>query len=141
MLTRSWFLRWSLVALRRAGCVEGYYPYGFGVWSSGVFVPDWLRSKQKPPLFRGRARQPRPNPRSTRLDLISTPVATVAFIIMALFGILTLVGGGVIALLASRRAPDGFEDQEGFHMGRVPSEFRPQQLWLPRKKSGVRRRS
>jgi hypothetical protein len=29
--------------------------------------------------------------------------------------IITLVGGGLVAVLASRKAPDGYEDQEGFH--------------------------
>jgi flagellar basal body-associated protein FliL len=47
-------------------------------------------------------------------------VPTAAIIIMVLLGIAALVGGTVIALLASRNAPDGFEDQEGFHLGRLP---------------------
>jgi len=44
---------------------------------------------------------------------------------MVLIGIAALVGGAVIALLASRSAPDGFEDQEGFHLGRLPPKARP----------------
>ena len=41
---------------------------------------------------------------------------TIAIIILAAFGIAALVGGAVIALLATRSAPDGFEDQDGFHL-------------------------
>ena len=47
-------------------------------------------------------------------------VVTIAIIVLVLVGTAALVGGIVIALLASRSAPDGFEDQEGFHLGRVP---------------------
>jgi hypothetical protein len=47
-------------------------------------------------------------------------VATIAIIIMALLGIVALIGGTLLALLASRNAPDGFEDKEGFHLGRLP---------------------
>jgi hypothetical protein len=49
-----------------------------------------------------------------------TNVVTIAIIVLVLLGMAVLVGGIVIALLASRSAPDGFEDQEGFHLGRVP---------------------
>jgi hypothetical protein len=41
-------------------------------------------------------------------------------IIMVILVVVALVGGGVIAFLASRNAPDGFEDGEGFHVGGVP---------------------
>jgi hypothetical protein len=51
-------------------------------------------------------------------------VLTIAIIVMVLIGVAALVGGLVIALLASRSAPDGFEDQEGFHVGRVPPASR-----------------
>jgi hypothetical protein len=39
---------------------------------------------------------------------------------MLLLGIIALVGGGIIALLASHHAPDGFEDEDGFHVERAP---------------------
>jgi hypothetical protein len=47
-------------------------------------------------------------------------LVTVAIIIVLSLGFAALVGGAVIAVLASRRAPDGFEDQEGFHLGAIP---------------------
>jgi hypothetical protein len=43
---------------------------------------------------------------------------------MLLIIVAALVGGGVIAFLASRSAPDGFEDHEGFHVGRTPPGLR-----------------
>jgi hypothetical protein len=49
-------------------------------------------------------------------------VVSVAILIMVFLGFAALVGGAVIALLASRSAPDGFEDQEGFHLGGVPPD-------------------
>lgn len=51
-----------------------------------------------------------------------TPVLVVTAIIITVLGLLsvTLAGGAIIAVLASRKAPDGFEDDEGFHVGRVP---------------------
>lgn len=44
----------------------------------------------------------------------------VVIIILVVLGIAMLVGGAVIALLATRRAPEGFEDQEGFHARTSP---------------------
>jgi hypothetical protein len=52
-------------------------------------------------------------------------VATIAIIIMALLGIVALIGGTLLALLASRNAPDGFEDKEGFHLGPPPPASPP----------------
>jgi hypothetical protein len=52
-------------------------------------------------------------------------MATIVIIVVVLLGIAALIGGAVIALLASRSAPDGFEDHEGFHVGRVPPSSRP----------------
>jgi hypothetical protein len=52
-------------------------------------------------------------------------VATIAIIIMALLGIVALIGGTLLALLASRNAPDGFEDKEGFHLGPLPPASPP----------------
>ena len=49
-----------------------------------------------------------------------TDVVTITIIVLLMLGTAALVGGIVIALLASRSAPDGFEDKEGFHLGRVP---------------------
>ena len=63
--------------------------------------------------------------RSTVAVSQSVTVGTVAIIVIVLLGIAALIGGAVIALLASRSAPDGFEDQEGFHLGRVPPSSRP----------------
>jgi hypothetical protein len=51
-------------------------------------------------------------------------VTAVAIIIVVLLGIAAMVGGALIALFASRRAPDGFEDQDGFHVGRLPPATR-----------------
>ena len=51
-------------------------------------------------------------------------VLTIAIIVMVLIGVAALLGGLVIVLLASKSAPDGFEDQEGFHHGRVPPAIR-----------------
>ena len=48
----------------------------------------------------------------------------VAITIMVLLGIVAITGGALIALFASRRAPDGFEDQDGFHIGRLPPATR-----------------
>ena len=53
-----------------------------------------------------------------------TNVVTITIIVLILLGLAALAGGIVIALLASRSAPDGFEDQEGFHLGRVPPVHR-----------------
>ena len=53
-----------------------------------------------------------------------TNVVTITIIVLILLGAAALIGGIVIALLASRRAPDGFEDHEGFHLGRVPPSRR-----------------
>ena len=47
-------------------------------------------------------------------------VSTTAMIIMVALGIAALIGGGIIAFLAARRAPDGFEDKEGFHAEKPP---------------------
>jgi hypothetical protein len=47
-------------------------------------------------------------------------VTAVAITIVVLLGIAAMAGGALIALFASRRAPDGFEDQDGFHVGRLP---------------------
>jgi hypothetical protein len=55
---------------------------------------------------------------------IDHAVVTAAIIIMVLLGIAGLIGGGIIVLVASRRAPNGFEDQEGFHVGEVPPSSR-----------------
>ena len=38
-------------------------------------------------------------------------------IIATALGLATIVSGGVIALIAFWRAPDGFEDTEGCHLG------------------------
>ena len=51
-------------------------------------------------------------------------VTTAATIIMFLLGIAATAGGLLIALFASHRAPDGFEDQDGFHVGRLPPATR-----------------
>lgn len=51
-------------------------------------------------------------------------VATVAIIVVVLIGLAALVGGAVIALCATRNAPDGFEDHEGFHLGQIPPAAR-----------------
>jgi hypothetical protein len=48
-------------------------------------------------------------------------VTAVAITILVLLGIAALAGGATIVLFASRRAPDGFEDQDGFHVGQLPS--------------------
>jgi hypothetical protein len=48
-------------------------------------------------------------------------VTAVAITIMVLLGFAAIVGGALIALFASRRAPDGFEDQDGFHVGPLPT--------------------
>jgi hypothetical protein len=53
-------------------------------------------------------------------------VVSIAIIIMVVLGIAAVVGGAVIALLASRSAPDGFEDREGFHLGGVPHGSKPE---------------
>jgi hypothetical protein len=47
-------------------------------------------------------------------------VLNVIIIVILLLVTAALIGGIVIAVLASRRAPDGFEDRDGFHVGRVP---------------------
>lgn len=41
-----------------------------------------------------------------------------ALLIMAFIAIAAIVVGVVIALVASRKAPDGYEDQSGFHVRR-----------------------
>jgi hypothetical protein len=51
-------------------------------------------------------------------------VVTVAIIIMIFLGVAALIGA-IIALIASRRAQDGFQDQDGFHAGELPPRFRP----------------
>ncbi len=39
-------------------------------------------------------------------------------LVIASAAIAAIVAGVVIALIASRKAPDGYEDQSGFHPGR-----------------------
>ena len=51
-------------------------------------------------------------------------MSSAAIIIIILLGIAALAGGAVIAIMASRKAPDGFEDQDGFHLVRVPPAAR-----------------
>lgn len=51
-----------------------------------------------------------------------TPTLVVTAILIVALGLVsvTLAGGALIAMIASRKAPDGFEDDEGFHVGRMP---------------------
>jgi len=41
-------------------------------------------------------------------------------IILVFLGLAVLVGGTLIAMVATHGAPDGFEDQEGFHLSDEP---------------------
>jgi hypothetical protein len=41
-------------------------------------------------------------------------VSSFAFILLVLFGAAVIIGG-LIAFIAARKAPSGFEDKEGFH--------------------------
>ena len=52
----------------------------------------------------------------SRESLITT-VALSAYVVLGLLGTVALLIGTAIALLAVRRAPDGFEDREGYHSG------------------------
>ena len=51
-------------------------------------------------------------------------MSNVALFLLVLVGVGAFVGGVVLALLAMRGAPDGFEDQEGFHSGAKPPATR-----------------
>jgi hypothetical protein len=53
------------------------------------------------------------------------PLLTVQTVLVCLVlaGVAAFVVGVVIALLASRKAPDGYEDQGGFHVGRRKETF------------------
>ena len=46
-------------------------------------------------------------------------MGAVGIILLVLFGVIVLVGV-VVAFVAFRKAPDGFEDREGFHRKNKP---------------------
>lgn len=47
-------------------------------------------------------------------------MSNLAYLLLGLLGAAALVGGIVVALLAARGVQDGFEDEEGFHSGKMP---------------------
>ena len=63
-------------------------------------------------LFPGR-------PVRTREDL--RPMGTVVTVLLLVLGAAALVGG-IVAFVASRRAPGGFEDDQGFHHTEHPDK-------------------
>ena len=48
-------------------------------------------------------------------------MGSVAIILLVLFGAIVLVGV-VVAIVAFRKAPDGFEDRDGFHPKNKPKK-------------------
>lgn len=52
-------------------------------------------------------------------------VTIMAQLLLLFIGIAAFVGGLVLAILAARGATDGFEDQDGFHVGRAPEATTP----------------
>jgi len=49
--------------------------------------------------------------------MLPTPIMQTLTVWLTLLGIVSIGIGILITLLASRKAPDGFEDQAGFHVG------------------------
>jgi hypothetical protein len=60
-------------------------------------------------------------------------MANLAQVLLLFFGATAFIGGIVLALLGARGAPDGFEDQEGFHVGRTPDAAPAESIFPPRK--------
>ena len=91
-----------------------------GNWRAQFFAPFGVSS---PFRIRGRARRS-----------LGFPVSNFALLLFVLVGLGTFVGGVVLALVALRGAPDGFEDQEGFHAGSEPGARVPRVAIPPGKK-------
>ena len=55
--------------------------------------------------------------------MLPIPIMQTLTVCLLLFGIVSIGAGILITLFASRKAPDGFEDQAGFHVGRDTETF------------------
>ena len=69
--------------------------------------------------------------------MLPTPIMQTFTVWLALLGIASIGIGVLITFLASRNAPDGFEDQTGFHVGQKaePSAGPRSPAWLDKDRS------